>query len=576
MVPVLPKQTLSMKTRDGVRLDADVYRPDIEGECPVLLMRQPYGRAIASTVVYAHPIWYAAHGYIVVIQDVRGRGSSQGDFLLFADEIADGADTVAWAAALSGSNGNVGMYGFSYQGMTQLYAAAERPTSLKTLCPAMIGYDLYTDWAYEGGAFCLQASLGWATQLAAETARRKGDRPTYESLYSAARTAPVCDPISARSDLLTKLAPDSFYHDWIANPEATADYWQQLSPKTHVQDVDLPMLHIGGWYDTYMRGTLRFYKEMAARSRHPQHLWVGPWAHIPWGRRVGHQDFGSEANSPIDVVQIRWFDHVLKGKPNGLSDEMPVRLFELGSNQWRSLSHWPASAPVRYHLQSNGLASIDQRAGRLSTSFSPESNSLAAIPDVLVHDPWRPVPALGGHCTVPSGMVERSLLDCRADVLTYTSDPLTEDWSFAGELSVEITCSADAPSFDLCAIVSYMCPDGKTYPLTQGYRRVDSCSSSPPDSHDPADVTSRLSPRPQTVQINLQPICASIKKGQCLRLSLSAACFPAYSLNSGTSQSGSVVGGGDRLLDARIITIQIHSNANLPSRLNFPEPLSSL
>ena len=120
----MTKETLSMLTRDGVRLDADIYRPDAEGTYPVLLMRQPYGKTIASTVVYAHPTWYADQGYIVVIQDVRGRGTSEGEFKLFANEIADGFDTVNWAANLPGSNGNVGMYGFSYQGMTQLYAAS--------------------------------------------------------------------------------------------------------------------------------------------------------------------------------------------------------------------------------------------------------------------------------------------------------------------------------------------------------------------------------------------------------------------------------------------------------------------
>src|SRR4028119_816016 len=168
MLNVKPKETASMLTRNGVRLDADIYRPDSEGEFPVLLMRQPYGRAIASTVVYAHPIWYAAQGYIVVIQDVRGRGSSEGEFSLFATEVEDGEDTVNWAAELPGSTGTVGMYGFSYQGMTQLYAAAAKPPALKAIAPSMVGYDLYHDWAYEGGAFCYQLSLGWAIQLAAE------------------------------------------------------------------------------------------------------------------------------------------------------------------------------------------------------------------------------------------------------------------------------------------------------------------------------------------------------------------------------------------------------------------------
>ena len=145
MLKLCPKETASMLTRDGVRLDADIYRPDAEGKFPVLLMRQPYGRAIASTVVYAHPAWYAKHGYIVVIQDVRGRGTSEGEFNLFVSEKQDGFDTVNWAANLPGSIGKVGMYGFSYQGMTQLYAAAAKPSALTTICPAMVGCDLYAD-----------------------------------------------------------------------------------------------------------------------------------------------------------------------------------------------------------------------------------------------------------------------------------------------------------------------------------------------------------------------------------------------------------------------------------------------
>lgn len=143
------KSTTSMVTRDGVRLDADVYYPvtglELPSQFPVLVMRQPYGRAIASTVTYAHPHWYAAHGYIVVIQDVRGRGTSEGDFHLFIHEIDDGEDTINWAAQLPGSSGAVGMYGFSYQGMTQLYAAIAAPAPLKTICPAMVAYDFYRD-----------------------------------------------------------------------------------------------------------------------------------------------------------------------------------------------------------------------------------------------------------------------------------------------------------------------------------------------------------------------------------------------------------------------------------------------
>jgi uncharacterized protein len=185
MIPVRPPETISMATRDGTRLDADVYMPDAPGPFPVLLMRQPYGRAIASTVVYAHPAWYAAHGYIVVVQDVRGCGTSGGEFRLFEHEAEDGADAVAWAAALPGSSGNVGMYGFSYQGNTQLLALSAGAPALKALCPAMVAWDMHADWAYEGGAFRLADNLAWGIQMAAEAARRRQDFIAHQALYAA-------------------------------------------------------------------------------------------------------------------------------------------------------------------------------------------------------------------------------------------------------------------------------------------------------------------------------------------------------------------------------------------------------
>jgi uncharacterized protein len=461
------KEMRSMLTRDGVRLDADVYYPpeagSEPGEYPVLLMRQPYGRAIASTVVYAHPSWYAAQGYIVVIQDVRGRGTSEGDFDLFAHEINDGFDTVNWAAALPHSTGAVGMYGFSYQGMTQLYAAAAQPTALKTLCPSMIGYDLYQDWAYEGGAFCYQLNLAWAIQLAAETARRQRDTEAYQALYAASRNPPLSDPVCARSPLLEKYAPDSFYHDWLAHSQAD-DYWTQLSPQAHMGNVNLPMLHIGGWFDTYMRGTLRFYKEMVTRDS-PQALWVGPWAHLPWGRRVGAIDYGSAANNNVDRLQIRWFDHFLKGKDRSLLDEPLVNLFEMGSNQWRKFDQFPASQTKSYFLITPGLAAMDEREGKLAET--PEFG----LSDIRVHDPWRPVPAIGGHGVFPAGADDRASTDCRTDVLTYQTAPLSTDLHIAGELSVSLHCTADAPSFDLCAVLSEVKTNG-VYNFSQGYRRV--------------------------------------------------------------------------------------------------------
>ncbi|HBB30655.1 MAG TPA: S15 family X-Pro dipeptidyl-peptidase [Cyanobacteria bacterium UBA8803] len=535
-------ETASMLTRDRVRLDADIYRPDCAGEWPVLLMRQPYGRAIASTVVYAHPTWYAAQGYIVVIQDVRGRGTSQGVFQLFSSEIEDGIDAVNWAAQLPGSNGLVGMYGFSYQGMTQLYAASARPPALKAICPAMIGYDLYADWAYEGGAFCLQANLGWAVQLAAETARLQRDATAHQLLYAASRNLPFYDLSHPFTESLRKYAPNSFYYEWLEHSEP-GEYWEQLSP--NLQGVDLPMLHIGGWFDPYLRGNLRLYQEMAARSAFPQHLLIGPWAHLPWGRKVGAVDYGAEAASPVDSLQVRWFDHFLKGMDTGLLNQLPVCLFEMGSNQWRYFEGWPRSDRKSYFLASTGLASVREDAGTL---ISAEKPVLPNSCDVLVHDPWRPVPAWGGHAAIPAGAFERSAIDDRTDVLTYTCEPLVEDLHLAGEVSVEIFCQADTPSFDLCAVLSEVLPNGNIYNFTQGYVQVNSTQGT------------------TALRIALQATCVRIAKGHRLRLSLSAACFPAYSLNPGTG----IPSVETRLIEAQIITVTVRSGGNCLSKVLLP------
>ncbi len=526
MFNVLPKQTASMQTRDGVRLDADVYSPDADGEFPVLLMRQPYGRAIASTVVYAHPIWYAAHGYIVVIQDVRGRGTSEGEFKLFESEIEDGFDSVQWAANLPHSTGEVGMYGFSYQGMTQLYAAIKHPPALKALCPAMLAADLYHDWAYEGGAFCWFANLGWAIQIAAETARLKGDEAAFLAFAAAAKNLPLGGAIPARPNLMQFAQYDAFYLEWLDRPHATDAYWQRLSPS--VQNLDLPMLHIGGWFDPYMRGTLHFYQMMRQQSQQLQHLIVGPWAHLPWSRKTGAIDYGFDAATNCDRVQIRWFDQFLKGIDTGLTDEAPLKLFEMGSNQWKSFTRFESAQKLFYWV-SSGLAAINDRDGKLASS--PDCS---LIPDAIVHDPWRPVPALGGHASYPCGSFDRSAIDARSDVLTYTSDPVESELSIVGEPVVEVCCTSDAVSFDLCAVLSEVKPNGSVYNFSQGYLRVD-------------DVRSSIH------RITLQPTCIQIPKGSAIRLSLSGACFPAYPVNPGTG----AFPGAATAIDAKIITILV-------------------
>jgi uncharacterized protein len=533
-------ESVSMRCRDGIRLDADLYRPlGSKAETfPVLLMRQPYGRAIASTVVYAHPRWYAAQGYLVVIQDVRGRGSSEGEFRLFAKEGEDGADTIAWASQLPGCSGAVGMYGFSYQGLTQLYGAAQpevrRSRALRAICPAMLAADLYGDWAYEGDGFCLQLGQAWAIQLDAETARRRGDQDRFEALLAASRNLPL-GTITPES-----LDRDSFYHDWLTFPIAEADYWQELRPD--VGKIDVPMLHIGGWYDAYLRGTLRVF-DAASRSR-LQHLCVGPWGHLPWGRQVGSQSFGPEADSPIDQLQIRWFDQFLKGIDRGLETTAALQLFEMGSDRWQHLPDQsllaPSSAnPKTLYLQSNGLANLREDAGQLVWQQSKD----VLMADWLVHDPWRPVPSIGGHNSFPWGRFDRRDVDSRSDVSTYTTAPLTEDLVILGQPIVSIQVQTDAPSFDMCAVLSIVddqSDNAGVFNICQGYRSLVPGLTDIPEAGEP-------------IAISLQPTYQRLHAGQCLRLSVSLANFPAHPVNPGTGQHPTQA----RRSDCLVITVGI-------------------
>jgi hypothetical protein len=530
-----------MRTRDGVRLDADVWRPAASGGFPVLLMRQPYGRRIASTVAYAHPAWYASQGYIVVIQDVRGRGSSEGEFQVFAHEACDGADGVAWAASLPGSNGAVGMYGFSYQGTAQLLAAAHAGRALKALAPAMIGWDLRADWAYENDAFCLQANLGWATQIGAETARLGGDAAAFAAFHAASRALPWGGVRPARPDFIERHGRHTHYHAWLARRDDAA-YWRSISPAAQAGDVAVPMLFVGGWYDSHLPGTLAAFKHYAARCSAPARLVIGPWPHMPWGRRLAGIDFGPEAASSIDRLQLRWFDHWLKGRNTDVLAEPAIRLFEMGRNEWRDFAVWPAHA-TELHLAGNGLAAVDERAGRLVTE-APGGEGV----DYLVHDPWRPAPAVGGAFGVPPGPADRSAADARGDVLTFTTEPFAREARLTGDVAANLWLAADAPSVDISCTLSRVTRSGAVLPLTHGYR------------HLPAGA-----PR-ESVSVPMRATSASLAPGESLRLSLAAACFPAYPVNPGTGLPPAEAS----LDEARIITLGVRYGGATPSVLRVP------
>ncbi|GAA4502825.1 CocE/NonD family hydrolase [Gluconacetobacter tumulicola] len=506
---VLKPRTEAMRTRDGTRLVADIWQPDAPGPFPVLLMRQAYGRRIGTSLCYAPPEWYAAQGYIVVIQDVRGRGASEGAFDLFVHEAEDGADSVAWAAALPGSNGRVGMFGFSFQGSNQLLAAGEGCPALRALAPAMIGWDLAEDWAYEGGAFGLRGNVGWATQLAAETARLAGDHDAQAALFAASRALSFSGVRPAFPPHGELLARYSHYARWRDTP-LDDPYWRLISPAARLERIVAAgpaILFVGGWYDSHLPGTLAAYR--ALEGAVPARLVVGPWAHFPWDRKIGALDFGDAAVTDIDRQQVAWFDRWLKDQPSG--PDGGVCLFDMGAAVWRDFPSFPEDT-IALPLSGTGRAAIDMRDGGLELDDTAAEAEAVTATERLTLDPWRPVGPCGGAFGQPPGPVDRAQVDARSDVLTFTSAPLARPALLAGPVSVTVEVETDALSFDLLATLSRVTPSGAAYPLAEAYATL----------------------APGTGCVAMRATCCTLDVGERLRLSLSPACFPAFPVNPGT------------------------------------------
>ncbi len=340
-----------LRLPDGTELVSDHYYPPAIADdvsAPTLLVRQPYGRAIATTVTYAQPEWFARHGYNVVIQDVRGRGDSSGRFYPFRDEGSDGAFTIEWLAARPESDGRIGMYGFSYQGMTQLLAAAEQPAGLACIAPAQTAGDLFHGWFYHHGALRLAGTIGWATQMLKTDARRLKLRRASDALEAAWLRLPSLfahTPYARIPELNARGLP-TYYRDWVTHTEP-GDYWAAHDISRRYDRIQVPGLHLAGWFDPYLFGSISLYENLVAHAgsdsaRANQFLVAGPWVHIPWSQFAGETDFGPAANLDTDALLLRWFNHWLKDSGEFAHDPK-ARLFALGENQWHSLDAWPSN-----------------------------------------------------------------------------------------------------------------------------------------------------------------------------------------------------------------------------------------
>jgi putative CocE/NonD family hydrolase len=500
---------------DRCTLISDHYYPPTDRPAPTLLMRQPYGRDIASTVVYAHPAWFASHGYNVVIQDVRGRGDSDGEFYPFRHERADGAETIAWLRARPESNGRVGMYGFSYQGATQLLAAAAQPEGLECIAPAMTACDLYHGWFYHHGALRLASTIGWGLQMLRADARRRGLTEAHEALEAAwleVRTQPLFAPYAALGWLQAEGLP-TYLRDWLEHTEA-GEYWAALDVSTSLDRITIPALHVSGWYDTYLKGSVDGF---LALSKHKhQYLLAGPWQHIPWGPRIGDSNFGADAALDTDALLLRWFNHWLKDSGE-FAGEPRVRHFALGAveqgaSRWHRAVSLDSGNALTLYLGGEGRANSSKGDGVLS-SAAPRH----AVRDHFVYDPEVPVTAAPG----PS---DQAVLEQGNNLLVYTSAPLRAPVHILGSPVVALYAATSAPLADFTAKLVRLTPAGRAEFLSIGIAR--SSYLFPEYSSDSV----------RAWRFQLEPTSAIFAAGDSIRLEVAGCAFPLYDRNPSTAE----------------------------------------
>ena len=573
LMDIRVERNVAVPMRDGTVLRADVFRPEPEGRYPVLLSRTPYNKSLGNlSYGWLQPIRPASEGYVVVIQDVRGRFESEGAFRPFHQEIDDGFDSVEWAARQPWSNGRVGMYGLSYLGATQWLAAGSQPPNLQAIFPGLTGSDFYDGWTYRGGAFELGFNLTWTGLLLAlpEIPRHGLSQEQLQQvmggLYSvvmdhwpAIRHLPIRDlPAFAHDQVAT------YYKEWLDHPTRD-DYWDAVCIENSHPRIHAPAYNLGGWYDLFIRGTLRNFAGMRANgatdiARNGQKLIVGPWSHgTALTAQVGQTVFGQAAVVLLEDLHMRWFDRWLKDADNGIDREAPVRVFTMGVNAWSEFSDWPPreATMASYYLHSNGGATTASGDGVLSRELPGEER-----PDHFVYDPLNPCPTVGGALfpyplDVPPGQFDQSSVEARPDVLSYTTPPLDRELEVTGPVTVRLWAATSAPDTDFTAKLVDVQPDGTPLNLCDGIIRA--------RYHSGFASPERLLPgQPVELAIDLAGTSNIFKIGHRVRLEISSSNFPRFDRNTNTGADIAT----DR--DLAIALNTVFHDTSRPSHLILP------
>jgi putative CocE/NonD family hydrolase len=551
---------------DGVQLAASLYRPRAHDEkLATVLLRTPYGRLEHNGAPDA-ALFFATHGYAVVVEDIRGKYDSQGEFTPYRSGTSDGVATLDWIARQPWSNGKVGTFGCSALGELQFALARARDPRHRAMIASGAGGAMGSAsgrYAYfgqfEGGIWQLSSGFGWFVVHGAKN--RRTPRNAAVDYATALRHLPVVDLVKTAS------AEPNNYADFVRTP-LTDPWWAALDFVSNADVLNTPALVINTWGDQTVGDTLALAEFVRSKSTpdeaRSQHVVIGPGNHCEHEEigavgKFGDLDVGS-ADQPYRDWYLRWFDFWLRDRGAGLSDLPPYLFYMIGEDRWLSASRWPPeqSTPQRWYLGSGGHAN-----GRVGDGTLGSAPPAAGGFDEYRYDPLDPVPSHGGPvcCTGDpsqrSGPVDQRVVEQRSDVLVYSSPPLDAPVRVAGPLHAALKVSSSALDTDFVARLVDVWPDGRATSIQEGALRARYRSG--------IDRPELLTPNRVTeLTVDMRSIAYTIAKGHRLRLQITSSNFPRLERNLNT-------GGRNFDESTGVVAVnRIHHGQPTPSYVELP------
>ncbi|WP_299535486.1 CocE/NonD family hydrolase [Ulvibacterium sp.] len=585
------KKSVMIPMRDGIRLSTDLYWPKgSEKDLPVILIRTPYNKNSfrnpkndRSAIAYM----FASNGFVVAIQDCRGKHESEGIYSPPAgQEAEDGYDAVDWLSKQEWGNGNVGTFGCSYLGEVQAAQAPLMHPNLKCMVPQngpMIGaangqYRYWSGW--KGGAFDLAAGIEWYLRAGVKYSLKPPQglsecevQAIREFYTPEATNLPKVDLEKLNwhlplKDVMKKVG--SAPNDWekMVTTDYSDSWWHDvMGYYDGTEKINTPALHMTTWFDISVSESIyefNYFREnsVTKNSANNQFIIVAPATHCGFTDMTENSIIGElkvgDARKEWNDIYLKWFGYWLKGEDNGITDMPKVQYYAMGDNKWKSSDVWPLKNTTykEYYLRSNGHANSRNGDGGIST-ISPGNEPF----DSFVYDPGNPVPTVGGprgtSYTTPSGSIDQTPVEIRNDVLVYTGEVLEEDLQVTGQLMAVFYVSSNAKDTDFTVKLVDVQPDGKAYNIQSSILRARYREGFTKKVWMEKDKVYKL-------EIDLNATSYMFKKGHRLRVQVSSSNFPLYDRNLNT--------GGNNYDETEWVVAKniIHHSKRYPSHIVLP------